>query len=82
MSARWSEGRIQQAFTRKALQPMQSALSTASPSTACDGRHPGSLGPTAEELQNGLCLFAANPGGRPATSSARRWSVSQEVMRP
>src|SRR5579885_1547836 len=56
------EGRIQQAFTRKALQPMAlriihglSVLRLATDDIRAK------IGPTAEELQNGLCLLAEIP---------------------
>ncbi|MDX2029362.1 MAG: DUF6079 family protein [Blastocatellia bacterium] len=56
------ENRIQQAFTRKALQPMAERIIHALSIhrlTTDDVR--ARIGPTAEELQNGLCLFAPIP---------------------
>src|SRR5208283_3402889 len=56
------ETRIQQAFTRKALQPMAERIVHALSIhrlTTDDIR--AKIGPTAEELQNGLCLFAPIP---------------------
>ena len=57
------ENRIQQAFTRKALQPMAERVIhglSIHRLTTDDIR--AKIGPTAEELQNGLCLYAADPG--------------------
>ena len=57
------ENRIQQAFTRKALQPMAVRIIhglSIHRLTTDDIR--AKIGPTAEELQNGLCLFARDPG--------------------
>lgn len=56
------EGRIQQAFTRKALQPMAVRIVhglSIHRLTTDDIR--ARIGPTAEELQNGLCLLAPIP---------------------
>lgn len=56
------EGRIQQAFTRKALQPMALRIIhglSVLRLTTDDIR--AKIGPTGEELQNGLCLFAPIP---------------------
>ena len=56
------ENRIQQAFTRKALQPMAVRIIhglSIHRLTTDDIR--AKIGPTAEELQNGLCLFAPIP---------------------
>lgn len=56
------ENRIQQAFTRKALQPMAVRIIhglSIHRLTTDDIR--AKIGPTAEELQNGLCLYAAIP---------------------
>ena len=53
------ENRIQQAFTRKALQPMAERIIhglSIHRLTTDDIR--AKIGPTAEELQNGLCLYA------------------------
>ena len=76
------ENRIQQAFTRKALQPMAiriiHGLSIHRLSTD-DIR--ARIGPTAEELQNGLCLLAPIPE---KTSDFLRTTVEaclREVMK-
>ena len=56
------ENRIQQAFTRKALQPMAERIIhglSIQRLTTDDIR--AKIGPTAEELQNGLCLMAPIP---------------------
>ena len=56
------ENRIQQAFTKKALQPMAERIVhglSIQRLTTDDIR--AKIGPTAEELQNGLCLFAPIP---------------------
>lgn len=56
------ENRIQQAFTRKALQPMAERIIhglSIHRLTTDDIR--AKIGPTAEELQNGLCLMAPIP---------------------
>ncbi|MCY3016303.1 MAG: DUF6079 family protein [Planctomycetota bacterium] len=56
------ENRIQQAFTRKALQPMAVRIVhglSIHRLTTDDIR--AKIGPTAEELQNGLCLYASIP---------------------
>jgi energy-coupling factor transporter ATP-binding protein EcfA2 len=56
------ENRIQQAFTRKALQPMALRIIhglSIHRLTTDDIR--AKIGPTAEELQNGLCLYAPIP---------------------
>lgn len=56
------ENRIQQAFTRKALQPMAERIIrglSIHRLTTDDIR--AKIGPTAEELQNGLCLSAPIP---------------------
>jgi hypothetical protein len=56
------ENRIQQAFTKKALQPMAERIIhglSIHRLTTDDIR--AKIGPTAEELQNGLCLFAPMP---------------------
>lgn len=56
------ENRVQQAFTRKALQPMAERIVhglSIHRLTTDDTR--AKIGPTAEELQNGLCLFATIP---------------------
>jgi hypothetical protein len=56
------ENRIRQAFTRKALQPMAERIIhglSILRLTTDDIR--AKIGPTAEELQNGLCLFASIP---------------------
>ena len=56
------ENRIQQAYTRKALQPMALRVVhglSIHRLTTDDIR--AKIGPTAEELQNGLCLFAPIP---------------------
>ena len=56
------ENRIQQAFTRKALQPMAVRIVhglSIHRLTTDDIR--AKIGPTAEELQNGLCLLATIP---------------------
>ena len=56
------ENRIHQAFTRQALQPMAERIIhglSIQRLTTDDIR--AKIGPTAEELQNGLCLFAPIP---------------------
>ena len=56
------ENRIQQAYTRKALQPMAERIVhglSIHRMTTDDIR--AKIGPTAEELQNGLCLYAPIP---------------------
>ena len=56
------ENRINQAFTRKALQPMAEQIIhglSIHRLTTDDIR--AKIGPTAEELQNGLCLYAPIP---------------------
>jgi len=56
------ENRIQQAYTRKALQPMAERVVhglSIHRMTTDDIR--AKIGPTAEELQNGLCLYAEIP---------------------
>jgi len=56
------ENRVKQAFTRKALQPMAERIIhglSILRLTTDDIR--AKIGPTAEELQNGLCLFAPIP---------------------
>src|ERR1700733_4116434 len=76
------ENRIQQAFTRKALQPMAERIIhglSIQRLTTDDIR--AKLGPTAEELQNGLCLFAPIPE---KTSDFLRTTVEaclKEVMK-
>ncbi len=76
------ENRIQQAFTRKALQPMAVRIVhglSIHRLTTDDIR--AKIGPTAEELQNGLCLFAPIPE---KTSDFLRTTVEaclKEVMR-
>ena len=76
------ENRIQQAFTRKALQPMAERIIhglSIHRLTTDDIR--AKIGPTAEELQNGLCLFAAIPE---RTSDFLRTTVEaclKEVMK-
>ena len=76
------ENRIQQAFTRKALQPMAERIIhglSIHRLTTDDIR--AKIGPTAEELQNGLCLFAAIPE---KTSDFLRTTVEsclKEVMK-
>ena len=76
------ENRIQQAFTRKALQPMAERIIhglSIHRLTTDDIR--AKIGPTAEELQNGLCLFAPIPE---KTSDFLRTTVEaclKEVMK-
>src|SRR5271157_1571382 len=76
------ENRIQQAFTRKALQPMAERIIhglSIQRLTTDDIR--AKIGPTAEELQNGLCLFAPIPE---KTSDFLRTTVEaclKEVMK-
>jgi energy-coupling factor transporter ATP-binding protein EcfA2 len=76
------ENRIQQAFTRKALQPMAERIIhglSIHRLTTDDIR--AKIGPTAEELQNGLCLYAAIPE---KTSDFLRTTVEaclKEVMK-
>jgi hypothetical protein len=76
------ENRIQQAFTRKALQPMAERIVhglSIHRLTTDDIR--AKIGPTAEELQNGLCLMAAIPE---KTSDFLRTTVEaclKEVMK-
>jgi energy-coupling factor transporter ATP-binding protein EcfA2 len=76
------ESRIQQAFTRKALQPMAERIIhglSIHRLTTDDIR--AKIGPTAEELQNGLCLFAPIPE---KTSDFLRTTVEaclKEVMK-
>ena len=76
------ESRIQQAFTRKALQPMAERIIhglSIQRLTTDDIR--AKIGPTAEELQNGLCLFAPIPE---KTSDFLRTTVEaclKEVMK-
>jgi energy-coupling factor transporter ATP-binding protein EcfA2 len=76
------ENRIQQAFTRKALQPMAERIIhglSIHRLTTDDIR--AKLGPTAEELQNGLCLYAEIPE---KTSDFLRTTVEaclKEVMK-
>jgi energy-coupling factor transporter ATP-binding protein EcfA2 len=76
------ENRIQQAFTRKALQPMAARIVhglSIHRLTTDDIR--ARIGPTAEELQNGLCLFAPIPE---KTSEFLRTTVEaclREVMK-
>jgi len=76
------ENRIQQAFTRKALQPMAERIIhglAIQRLTTDDIR--AKIGPTAEELQNGLCLFAPIPE---KTSDFLRTTVEsclKEVMK-
>src|ERR1700674_4697382 len=76
------ENRIQQAFTRKALQPMAERIIhglSIHRLTTDDIR--AKIGPTAEELQNGLCLFAQIPE---RTSDFLRTTVEaclKEVMK-
>ena len=76
------ENRIQQAFTRKALQPMAVRIVhglSIHRLTTDDIR--AKIGPTAEELQNGLCLFAPIPE---KTSDFLRTTVEsclKEVMK-
>ena len=76
------ENRIQQAFTRKALQPMAERIIhglSIHRLTTDDIR--AKIGPTAEELQNGLCLFAPIPE---RTSDFLRTTVEaclKEVMK-
>lgn len=56
------EGRIQHAFTRKGLQPMaERIIHGLSIHRLATGDIRAKIGPTAEELQNGLCLFAQIP---------------------
>ncbi len=76
------ENRIQQAFTRKPLQPMAERIVhglSIHRLTTDDIR--AKIGPTAEELQNGLCLFAPIPE---KTSDFLRTTVEaclKEIMR-
>jgi energy-coupling factor transporter ATP-binding protein EcfA2 len=76
------ENRIQQAFTRKALQPMAVRIVhglSIHRLTTDDIR--AKIGPTAEELQNGLCLLAPIPE---KTSDFLRTTVEaclKEVMK-
>jgi hypothetical protein len=76
------ENRIQQAFTRKALQPMAERIIhglSIQRLTTDDVR--AKIGPTAEELQNGLCLLAPIPE---KTSDFLRTTVEsclREVMK-
>jgi energy-coupling factor transporter ATP-binding protein EcfA2 len=76
------ENRIQQAFTKKALQPMAERIVhglSIRRLTTDDIR--AKIGPTAEELQNGLCLFAPIPE---RTSEFLRTTVEaclKEVMK-
>jgi len=76
------ENRIQQAFTRKALQPMAERIIhglSIHRLTTDDIR--AKIGPTAEELQNGLCLYASIPE---KTSDFLRTTVEsclKEVMK-
>ncbi|MCZ2153094.1 MAG: DUF6079 family protein [Bryobacterales bacterium] len=76
------ENRIQQAFTRKALQPMAERIIhglSIHRLTTDDIR--AKIGPTAEELQNGLCLLAPIPE---KTSDFLRTTVEaclKEVMK-
>ena len=76
------ENRIKQAFTRKALQPMAERIIhglSIHRLTTDDIR--AKIGPTAEELQNGLCLFAPIPE---KTSDFLRTTVEaclKEVMK-
>lgn len=76
------ENRIQQAFTRKALQPMAVRIVhglSIHRLTTDDIR--AKIGPTAEELQNGLCLYAPIPE---KTSDFLRTTVEaclKEVMK-
>ena len=76
------EGRIRQAFTRKALQPMAERIVhglSIHRLTTDDIR--AKIGPTAEELQNGLCLYAQIPE---RTSDFLRTTVEaclKEVMK-
>jgi energy-coupling factor transporter ATP-binding protein EcfA2 len=76
------ESRIQQAFTRKALQPMAERIIrglSIHRLTTDDIR--AKIGPTAEELQNGLCLIAPLPE---KTSDFLRTTVEsclKEVMK-
>jgi energy-coupling factor transporter ATP-binding protein EcfA2 len=76
------ENRIQQAYTRKALQPMAERIVhglSIHRLTTNDIR--AKIGPTAEELQNGLCLIAAIPE---KTSDFLRTTVEaclKEVMK-
>ena len=56
------ENRIQQAYTRKALQPMAlRVIHGLSVHRLTTDDIQAKIGPTAEELQNGLCLFAPIP---------------------
>lgn len=56
------ENRIQQAYTRKALQPMAlRVVHGLSIHRLTTDDTQARIGPTAEELQNGLCLFAPIP---------------------
>ena len=56
------ENRIGQAFTRKALQPMaERIVHGLSIQRLTTDDIQAKIGPTAEELQNGLCLFAPIP---------------------
>lgn len=76
------ENRIKQAFTRKALQPMAERIIhglSIHRLTTDDIR--AKIGPTAEELQNGLCLYASIPE---KTSDFLRTTVEaclKEVMK-
>lgn len=76
------ENRIQQAFTRKLLQPMAERIIhglSIHRLTTDDIR--AKIGPTAEELQNGLCLYAPIPE---KTSDFLRTTVEtclKEVMK-
>ena len=76
------ENRVQQAFTRKALQPMAERIIhglSIQRLTTDDIR--AKIGPTAEELQNGLCLYAPIPE---RTSDFLRTTVEaclKEVMK-
>jgi len=76
------ENRVQQAFTRKALQPMAERIihGLSIHRLATDDIR-AKIGPTAEELQDGLCLFAPIPE---RTSDFLRTTVEaclKEIMR-
>jgi hypothetical protein len=76
------ENRIQQVFTRKALQPMAERIihGLSIHRLTTDDIH-AKIGPTAEELQNGLCLYAPIPE---KTSDFLRTTVEsclKEVMK-
>ena len=68
------ENRIQKAFTRPHLKPMALRIihGLSVQRLATDDIR-AKIGPTAEELQNGLCLLCPDPGERPAISCEPPW---------